>query len=56
MAIQVGDRTIEPLGPFIGRGPDQAPLGTRSVGYDLQGGNAVGSLYYIDSMARTTAV
>ncbi len=48
------DRTDEPLAPFIGRGPDVAPLGTRSVGYDLQGGNAVGSLHYIDSVLETT--
>jgi hypothetical protein len=48
------DRTDETLAPFIGRGPDRAPLGTRSVGYDLTGGNAVGSLYYVDSMLDTT--
>ena len=48
------ERTDEPLQPFIGRGPGQAPLGTRNLGYDLAGGNAVGSLHYLDSMAGTT--
>lgn len=48
------DRTTEPLQPFIGRGPAQAPLGQRSRGFDLQGGNAVGPLFYLDSMVDTT--
>ena len=50
------DRIDEPLAPFIGRGAEGAPppLGNRTVGYDLQGGNAVGSLHYVDSMADTT--
>ncbi len=48
------DRTEEALAPFIGRGPAQAPMGERSLGYDLQGGNAVGSLHYVDSMVSTT--
>jgi len=50
------DRIDEPLAPFIGRGAEGAPppLGNRTVGYDLQGGNAVGSLHYVDSMAETT--
>lgn len=48
------DRTDETLAPFIGRGPDQAPLGTRSLGYDLTGGNAVGSVHYVQSMLATT--
>ena len=48
------ERTDEPLAPFIGRGPDRAPLGTRSLGYDLAGGNAVGSVHYVQSMLDTT--
>lgn len=49
------DRTTEPLAPFIGRGPEPgAPLGKRSLGYDLQGGNAVGSLHYVPSMLQTS--
>jgi hypothetical protein len=50
------DRSDEPLAPFIGRGPGRAPLGTRSLGYDLAGGNAVGSLHYVLSMVDTTVV
>ena len=49
------DRTDEVLAPHIGRGPGQAPMGERSLGYDLGGGNAVGSLHYVDSMTRTTS-
>ena len=49
------DRTDETLAPFIGRGPERAPLGARSLGYDLQGGNAVGSLHYRESMLDTTS-
>lgn len=48
------DRGEEVLAPFIGRGPGRAPMGERSLGYDLAGGNAVGSLHYVDSMATTT--
>jgi hypothetical protein len=48
------DRTDEALQPYIGIGPGQAPAGRRSLGYDLAGGNAIGSLHYVDSMAATT--
>jgi hypothetical protein len=48
------DRADEPLEPYIGIGPGQAPTGKRSLGYDLAGGNAIGSLHYVDSMAVTT--
>ncbi len=48
------DRTEETLAPFIGKGPARAPMGERSLGYDLGGGNAVGSLHYVDSMIGTT--
>ena len=37
--------------PYVGIGPGQAPAGTRSLGYDLAGGNAIGSVHYVDSMA-----
>ncbi|MEP9362019.1 hypothetical protein ABLE68_03565 [Nocardioides sp. CN2-186] len=47
-------RTAEVPQPAIGLGPDQAPAGERSVGFDLEGGDAVGSLHYVDSMATTT--
>lgn len=47
-------RTAEVPQPAIGLGPDQAPAGERSVGFDLDGGNAIGSLHYVDSMATTT--
>jgi hypothetical protein len=48
-------RTDEPLAPTIGVGPGAAPSGTRSLGWDLAGGNAVGALFPVDSMLRTTA-
>jgi hypothetical protein len=48
------DRADEALEPYIGIGPGQAPTGKRSLGYDLAGGNAIGSLHYVDSMAATT--
>lgn len=47
-------RVAEEPVPTIGVGPGQAPAGVRSLGYDLAGGNAVGSLHYVDSMAATT--
>ncbi len=48
-------RTDEPLEPTIGVGPGSAPSGTRSLGWDLAGGNAVGALFPVESMVRTTA-
>jgi hypothetical protein len=47
-------RTSEPLEPTIGLGPGKAPLGSRSLGWDLSGGNALGSLHYVASMADTS--
>ncbi|MCW2795501.1 hypothetical protein [Nocardioides sp.] len=47
-------RTTEPLAPTIGYGPGTAPAGQRSLGWDLAGGNAIGSLHYVASMAGTT--
>ena len=35
---------------MIGLGPGAAPAGTRSLGFDLAGGNAVGALFTVDSM------
>ena len=43
----------QPLQPYIGRGPGQAPAGARSLGYDLAGGTAVGSQHVVASMAST---
>ena len=43
-------RTDEALAPTIGVGPGAAPSGTRSLGWDLAGGNAVGALFPVDSM------
>ena len=48
-------RTDEALAPTIGVGPGAAPSGTRSLGWDLAGGNAVGAMFPVDSMVRTTA-
>ncbi len=48
-------RTDEALAPTIGVGPGVAPSGTRSLGWDLAGGNAVGAMFPVDSMLRTTA-
>ena len=48
-------RSDEPLTPTIGIGPGAAPSGTRSLGWDLAGGTAVGALFPVDSMAGTTA-
>src|SRR4051794_30815621 len=47
-------RAAEEPQPYIGIGPGQAPAGARSLGYDLVGGNAIGSLHYVDSIAATT--
>ncbi|MCW2768260.1 MAG: hypothetical protein JWO11_4219 [Nocardioides sp.] len=46
-------RTIEPLEPTVGYGTGSAPAGARSLGWDLAGGNAIGSLHYVASMAAT---
>jgi hypothetical protein len=48
-------RTDERLAPTIGFGPGAAPSGTRSLGWDLAGGNAVGALFPVASMLNTTA-
>lgn len=45
------DRSTEFLQPYISR---HTPLGTRSLKYDLGGGNALGTLSYVDSMRDTT--
>jgi hypothetical protein len=45
-------RSAEQLRPFISLG--NSPAGQRSLGYDLAGGNAVGSLHLVSSMASTT--
>jgi hypothetical protein len=50
-------RSTEFLLPRISRGPGDPGhpgLGTRSLKYDLAGGNAIGTLSYVGSMARTT--
>jgi len=47
-------RTDEPLLPTVGRGPGTAPAGTRSLGWDLAGGNAVGALFPTASVLGTT--
>src|SRR6478735_1265270 len=46
-------RAPEQPQPYVGIGPDQAPAGTRSLGYDATGGNAIGSVHYVDSMLET---
>jgi hypothetical protein len=48
------ERSTEFLLPRIARRPDRVGLGTRSLMYDLAGGNAIGTLSYVDSMAHTT--
>lgn len=48
-------RTDELLAPTIGMGPGAAPSGSRSVGWDLAGGNAVGAMFPVDSMVGTAA-
>ena len=47
-------RADEALVPRIGRGPGAAPAGSRSLGFDLAGGNAVGALFTVGSMLSTT--
>ena len=50
-------RSTEFLLPRISRGPGdpgRPGLGTRSLKYDLAGGNAIGTLSYVDSMVGTT--
>ncbi len=49
------ERSTEFLQPYISRGPGRPALGTRSLKYDLAGGNAIGTLSYVDSMAGTTS-
>ena len=44
-------RSTEFLQPYISR---HTRLGTRSLKYDLSGGNAIGTLSYVDSMADTS--
>ena len=46
-------RTDEALLPMVGPGPGVAPAGSRSLGFDLAGGNAVGALFTVDSMLTT---
>ena len=49
-------RTDEDLAPSVGLGPGQAPSGSRSLGWDLAGGNAVGVVFPVPSvLAATTA-
>jgi hypothetical protein len=47
-------RTDEALRPMVGLGPGAAPAGSRSLGFDLAGGNAVGALFTVDSMLSTS--
>ncbi len=47
-------RGNEALAPTIGIGPGAAPSGTRSLGWDLAGGNAVGAMFPVDSMVGTS--
>ncbi|MFT4286129.1 hypothetical protein [Nocardioides sp.] len=48
-------RTADTTTPQVGNLGDAA-LGNRALGFDLQGGNAVGSLHYVGSFAATTSV
>ena len=48
-------RSTELLQPYISRGPGRPAMGTRSLKYDLAGGNAIGTLSYVDSMTGTSA-
>lgn len=48
------DRSTEFLQPYVSRGPGRPALGTRSLKYDLAGGNAIGTLSYVESMADTS--
>jgi hypothetical protein len=47
-------RADESLRPMVGQGPGAAPSGSRSLGFDLAGGNAVGALFTVDSMLSTS--
>ena len=47
------DRVAEPVPTCLSRGVD-APAGSRSLKYDLAGGNAVGSQHAVASMAETS--
>lgn len=47
-------RTPETVQSYVGFGPANPPAGERSQGFDLAGGNAVGSLHYVESLAATT--
>ncbi len=53
------ERGTEFLQPYVSRGPGtegertNVPLGKRALKYDLAGGNALGTLSYVDSMAST---
>ncbi|WP_345526741.1 hypothetical protein [Nocardioides endophyticus] len=46
-------RTAEPVAPTIGVVPGR-PGNRRSLGFDLVGGNAIGSVSYVDRVAATT--
>lgn len=47
-------RAPETLRPTVSRGPGAAPLGERSLGFDLDGGNAAGALFTVGSVLSTT--
>ncbi|MCW2842781.1 MAG: hypothetical protein JWN22_697 [Nocardioides sp.] len=48
------DRVAEPVSTYLSKSAD-APAGTRSLKYDLAGGNAVGSEHAVASMTSTSA-
>lgn len=48
-------RRSEQLRPYVGIGPATPPLGTRSLGYDLAGGDAVGALAWVPRIASAAA-
>ncbi len=43
-------RADQTLAPTIGLGPEKAPSGARSLGYDLAGGTAIGSQHLVTSV------
>ena len=47
------DRVPEPIPTFLSRSAD-APAGSRSLKFDLAGGNALGSQHLFGSLASTT--
>lgn len=49
------DRGDEQLHPYVGIGPATPPLGERSLGYDLAGGDAVGSLAYVPAVGAASS-